>query len=118
MFTWVLKGVSQHGGRGGEPEMLSKMILGESFNSARYHRNERLNELLEKQLAETDREARRELVFTIQEVYAREMPAVTLYHPTWYWAHDGQVDLGYTPGGLALGIPIPLNKLSFVERTQ
>jgi peptide/nickel transport system substrate-binding protein len=107
--------LSGHGGLGGDPEILSKMITGESFNSARYRKNEDLVALLRKQLRQTDRNKRRQTVFRVQEIYAEEVPAVTLYHPTWYWAHDGSADLYYTPGGVALGIPIPLNKWSFVR---
>ena len=107
--------LSGHGGLGGDPEILSRMITGGSFNSARYRSNEDLVALLRKQLRQMDRERRRQTVFRIQRIYAEEVPAVTLYHPTWYWAHDGTADLYYTPGGVALGIPIPLNKWSFVE---
>ena len=32
-----------------------------------------------------------------------------------YWVHDGKVDMYYTKQGVANGIPIALNKLSFVK---
>jgi len=51
----------------------------------------------------------------IQKIYAEELPALTLYYPKWYWGHDGSVDIYYTMGGIARGIPIPLNKLAFME---
>ena len=60
-------------------------------------------------------EERRRTVFRIQEIYAEELPAITLYHPKWYWAHDGTVDIRYVKGGLASGIPIPLDKLAFMR---
>jgi peptide/nickel transport system substrate-binding protein len=62
-----------------------------------------------------DPEARLELVQQAQDIYAKELPALTLYHPDWYWAHDGSVDLYYTYEGVASGIPIPLNKMAFME---
>ncbi|MFW6456776.1 MAG: ABC transporter substrate-binding protein [Planctomycetota bacterium] len=107
--------ISGHGGLGGDPEILNKMILGDSFNSARYRRDRELKDLLKKQIGATDPKTRRTLVSRIQRLYARKVPAITLYHPTWYWAHDGRVSLHRTPGGLAQGIPIPLNKLLFVR---
>ncbi len=106
--------LSGHGGLGGDPEILSKMITGNSFNSARYRKNEELMKLVRRQTRQMNRSERRKTVFRTQKIYAREVPAITLYHPTWYWAHDGSVDLSYTPGGVALGIPIPLNKWSFL----
>jgi peptide/nickel transport system substrate-binding protein len=104
-------------GHGGlyEPSILKRVIMDEGFNSARYTSNETLNQLLEAQLTEMDASKRKDLVFQIQEVYAQDLPALTLYYPKWYWAHDGTVNLFYTKDGIASGIPIPLNRLSFVE---
>jgi len=98
-----------------EPSILKRVIMGEGFNSTRYTSNEKLSQLLQAQLSEMDAEKRKELVFQIQEIYAEDLPALTLYYPKWYWAHDGNVNLFYTKDGLASGIPIPLNRLSFVK---
>ncbi len=104
-------------GHGGlyEPSILNRIIVGEGFNSARYHSNEVLNQLLKAQLTEMDAEERKELVWHIQEIYAEDLPALTLYYPDWYWAHDGSIPLYYTMDGMASGIPIPLNRMSFVK---
>jgi peptide/nickel transport system substrate-binding protein len=103
-------------GHGGiyEPSILTKVITGPSFNSARYTANPTLSQLLEDQLAEMDPEARLEMVKEIQELYAEDVPALTLYYPDSYWAHDGQVNMFYTAGGVASGIPIAINKMAFV----
>jgi len=104
-------------GHGGlyEPSVLHTVIVEEGFNSARYHSNETLNQLLEDQLSEMDAGERKELVWQIQEIYAEDLPALTLYYPNSYWAHDGSVSLYYTMDGIASGIPVPLNRLAFVE---
>jgi len=104
-------------GHGGlyEASILNKVITGKGFNSARYTENAALNQLLVAQLAEMDHTQREALVDQIQEVYADEVPALTLYYPDSYWAHEGTVRLFYTQGGIASGIPIPLNKLCFIE---
>jgi peptide/nickel transport system substrate-binding protein len=104
-------------GHGGlyEPSILYTVILGEGFNSARYHSNETLNQLIEAQLSEMDAEVRKGQVWQIQEIYAEDLPALTLYYPDSYWAHDGSVSLYYTMDGMASGIPIPLNRMSFVK---
>jgi peptide/nickel transport system substrate-binding protein len=107
--------VSGHGGLGGDPEALNRSVIGKGFNSARYFQNEELVGLLKKQLQQIDPEERKQTVYRIQDIYVRELPAIALYHPKWYWSHDGTVDIYYADGGLALGIPIPLNKLSFLE---
>ena len=104
-------------GHGGlyEPSILPKVITAKGFNSARYTDNEELNELLEAQMHEMDPEARLALVRQAEALYAEDMPAITLYHPDWYWAHDGSVGWYYTDGGVGSGIPIPLNKMALLE---
>ncbi|MDY6917932.1 MAG: ABC transporter substrate-binding protein [Chloroflexota bacterium] len=103
-------------GHGGlyEPSILPRVITADGFNSARYTENETLNQLLEDQAHEMDPEQRLQIVQEIQAVYAEEVPALTLYYPDWYWARDGTVELFYTEGGVASGIPIPLNKVAFL----
>jgi len=104
-------------GHGGlyEPSILKRVIMDEGFNSARYTSNETLNQLLKAQLSEMNAEKRKDLVFQIQELYAEELPALTLYYPKWYWAHDSTVKLFYTKDGIASGVPIPLNRIAFVK---
>ncbi|KKM09604.1 ABC transporter substrate-binding protein [Clostridiales bacterium PH28_bin88] len=109
--------LSGHGGLGGDPQQsLNQSILGQGFNSARYEGSELLNGLLQSQLREMDEDKRRELVAGVQEHYAREMPAIPLYYPTWYWVHDGSVPLYYTTGGVGSGVPVPVNKMAFLKR--
>ncbi|MDH7577043.1 MAG: ABC transporter substrate-binding protein [Bacillota bacterium] len=107
--------LSGHGGIGGDPEILSKVIIGQGFNSARFVENKHLVDLLKKQQQATDGKERKKIVGEIQKVYAGEVPALPIYYPTWYLAHDGQVELFYTWQGIASGVPIALNKAAFVK---
>jgi peptide/nickel transport system substrate-binding protein len=106
--------LSGHGGLGADPDYLRRMTLEETLNSARYTDNDRLAALLEDQRRETDEETRRGMISEAQELYAEDLPALTLYYPRWYWAHNGEVDLYFTRGGIATGVPIPLNRMAFV----
>jgi peptide/nickel transport system substrate-binding protein len=105
-------------GHGGlfDPSFLQRMILGDGFNSARYDADASLDRLLNAQLTEMDSARRKDMVFRIQELYAEDLPALTLYYPKSYWAHDGRLPLYYTMDGIAIGVPIPLNRMSFVEQ--
>ncbi|BAF59669.1 MAG: ABC transporter substrate-binding protein [Pelotomaculum sp.] len=107
--------LSGHGGLGGDPEFLNKVIAGKGFLSARYQENEELNQMLKQQLSLMDKERRKELVAKIQEIYAEEMPCMPLYYPNWYYAHDGKVNLYSTFQGIGSGVPMPVNKMSFVK---
>jgi len=113
--------ISGHGGILGDPKILNEMISSEysagSVNSARFDANQELNKLLEAQMAEMHPEKRRELVYKIQEVYAEELPAISLYYPDTMSAYNPKkgVEWFYTPGGVSKGIPIPQNKMSLIK---
>ncbi len=107
--------INLHGGLGGDPQNLNKFISADDFNSARYYENKVLNELLARQVTIMDRFERQEVVAEIQKIYSEELPDIALYYPDAPYAHDGKVDLFFTPGGIAIGVPIPLNRLSFVS---
>ena len=104
-------------GHGGlyEPSFLQRSILGEGFNSARYSTNAELTQLLNAQLTEMDTAKRKDMVLQIQQLYAEDVPALTLYYPKSYWAHDGSITLYYTMDGISIGVPIPLNRMCFVQ---
>ena len=108
--------LSGHGGLGGDPVQINRAILGKGFNSARYEANEELLGLLKKHVSIMGASERLKVVQQVQELYAEEMPALTLYYPKWYFAHDGKVDQFYTLGGVALGVPVAVNRTAFVKK--
>ncbi len=104
-------------GHGGifEASILQRVIIGSGFNSARYTANEELTSLCKQQLTEMDPAVRKDMVYHIQELYAEDMPALTLYYPTSYWAFNPELELHYTMDGVAIGVPIALNRMDFVR---
>jgi peptide/nickel transport system substrate-binding protein len=107
--------LSGHGGLGGDPAILNKVILDQkSFNSARYDEDSKLNDLLEKQTTEMDPAKRKELVDQAQELIAEDLSALPLYYTDSYWASNDKVSYYYTYGGVGSGVPIALNKMIFV----
>ncbi|BBB89645.1 MAG TPA: ABC transporter substrate-binding protein [Methylomusa anaerophila] len=111
-FELALNG---HGGLGADPDYLTKNIIGKGFNSARFQANETLAALLSKQVAVMDIIARRQLIDQVQAAYASEVPALPLYYPTWYYAYNPKTTLFFTKQGIGSGVPMPLNKLSFIK---
>jgi peptide/nickel transport system substrate-binding protein len=105
-------------GHGGlyEPSFLYDCVLEDDFNSARYSTNTELTRLIQEQLTEMNTAERKEMVLQIQELYAEDMPALTLCYPKSHWAHDGSLTLYYTMDGIASGVPIPLNRMCFVQQ--
>jgi peptide/nickel transport system substrate-binding protein len=113
--------VSGHGGVSGDPRILNEMISSKygagSVNSARYDADPELNRLMEAQMTEMDEGRRKEIVFKIQEVYAEELPAISLYYPDSMAAYNPDKGIAwyYTPGGISKGIPIPQNKMALMK---
>lgn len=114
--------ISGHGGIGGDPKILYEKVIQvpgtkASPNTARYNKSEELNSLLDDLMHEMDPIKRQEAVFEAQNVYARELPAISLYYPTWYYAYnpDAGVEWFYTIGGVSKGIPIPQNKIATIR---
>lgn len=108
--------LNSHGGMGADPEMLKRFIgEGYTFNSARYSADQKLNDLLSQEVSEMDPNRREELVDEVQVLFAQDLPALPLYYADSYWANDGKIDMYYTKQGVANGIPIAQNKLSFVK---
>jgi len=107
--------LSGHGGLGGDPAILNKVILDQSgFNSARYNKSADLYDVLEAQLEDMDLDARADLVNQAQELIAEELPALPMYYTDSFWAFNDKIDYYYTFGGVASGVPIALNKMIFV----
>ncbi len=112
--------ISGHGGLLGDARILNRMILPKvtgSVNSARFGANEELIKMLEAQVAEMDISARKAIVFKVQEIYADEVPAISLYYPASMAAYNPKKGIRwyYTKGGISLGIPIAQNKMSLVK---
>lgn len=107
-------------GHGGlyDPGILPKVTTDIGFNSSQYTCNKQLNRLLEEQFHEMDPVKRMEIVKAAQAVYADDLPAITLYYPDWYFVHDGSLSLYHTKGGVASGIPSPLNKMAFAANSK
>ena len=113
--------ISGHGGIGGDPKILYEKVIQvpgskASPNTARYDKSEELNSLLDDLMHEMDPVKRQEAVYEAQNIYARELPAISLYYPTLYYAYnpDAGVEWFYTLGGIAKGIPIPQNKMAMI----
>lgn len=107
--------LSGHGGIGGDPQVLVRMITGDNFLSARWKANAELTQVLAEQTAAIDPDERRQLILEAQRLYAADLPALPLYYPTWYYAHNDRVRPFFTFQGVANGIPQPFNKLQFIE---
>ena len=112
--------ISGHGGLLGDARILNRMINPKftgSVNSARFGANKKLLKLLKAQIAEMETAKRKALVQKIQDIYANEVPAISLYYPASMAAYNPKKGIKwyYTRGGISLGIPIAQNKMSLIK---
>lgn len=107
--------ISGSGGLCGDPEFFHKAVVSNAPWSARYSKNKNIISLFDQQVKEMDKAKRKNLVEQIQDLYARDVPSIPLYYSNSYYVHDNKVNLYFTIEGIAIGIPIPMNKMSFVK---
>lgn len=112
--------ISGHGALMGDPRVLNLMIDPEasnSVNSVRFASNAELLRLLKDQITEMDTKRRKAIVYKIQEIYADELPAISLYYPVSMAAYNPKkgIEWYYTKGGISIGIPIAQNKMSLLD---
>jgi peptide/nickel transport system substrate-binding protein len=112
--------LTSHIGVGGDPDYLRRWYTGEETNAfaqGSVFNNAEFATLADEQAASTDPEARRAILFRMQEILAEDLPTIVLYHRRFYWVYHPDV---FTPietwGGLMNGIPFPNNKLALIER--
>jgi peptide/nickel transport system substrate-binding protein len=112
--------ITGHIGVSGDPDFLRRWFTGTEYNefAARGSvlKNEKFQELAQKQLTLSDFNKRKEVVDQIQEVLADEIPTLPIYHRPFYWAYNPSKFDGWfnTWGGIANGIPLWENKAAFL----
>jgi len=102
-------------GSNGDPESMTRQMVGTAPFSDAFRRRDDLVDLLARQVATISADERRNLLDRAQAIYADELPAFYLYSPLWATAANSKLRPWFTPGGFAFGIPLPLNKLMFVQ---
>jgi len=103
------------GGLGCDPEAFSRLLTREIFFGARWQGGEDWKEAVGKSRTEMDPTLRRNWVYQVQELAARDLPFLPLYYPRSYWAFNDKARLWYTFQGVGNGAPIPQNKLIFIQ---
>jgi peptide/nickel transport system substrate-binding protein len=108
--------LSGHGGLGGDPKIIADVTQGRFAAEflGGYRPPAPLGRLLEEQLYTLDENRRKYMVARIQELLAEDLPALPLFYPTQYMAHDGSIPWFFTQGGIAKGIPIYFNKIALL----
>lgn len=99
----------------GDPQNYANLVISSTPYGDRFRKNKQLVRLLEKQNRVVDTTERKIMVQQAQQIYANELPAYQLYTPIWFTAANQRADIWYTPGGIGHGVPLPLNKLIFVQ---
>lgn len=103
--------INGHGGIANPAILRTPTWPAESYSNDEYDR------FYQQQASTVDEEARRELVWQLQEIIAEDLPVLTLWHPKMWTVYDAsKLDTWfYTKGGVSFGIPISMNRLIFLQ---
>ncbi|WP_421902114.1 ABC transporter substrate-binding protein [Maridesulfovibrio sp.] len=99
----------------GDPQNYANVVIGNSPYGDRFNSNAELARILEVQAETVSDDDRLAMVKEAQKIYASELPAYQLYTPVWYAAANVRARVWFTEGGIGHGVPLPLNKLIFLE---
>lgn len=96
----------------GDPDRFRLMISGQQQRSDAYEGNQRLLRLLQEQVQTLDVQQREALLDRAEVLYNQDLPSYPLINPINFVAYRAQkLSPQFTQGGLAIGIPLALNKL-------
>jgi len=112
-FDLALNG---HGGVAGDPDLLREWFLTPMGNNG-FWQEKGFIQLAKKQKSLMDPAQRKLIIFQLQKIIADQIPVLILYYPRIYLVYNPKVfdRWFYTQGGIAIGIPTPLNKLAFLR---
>jgi len=111
--------ISGHGGLGGDPSAIMGFgALKEGAWSAQAPASPEFREAAMAMQRAVDPEERMRLACRMQQLYAEELPALPLYYTVSLIAYRPEVFRGWfftAEGGIAIGVPMVLNKVAFIR---
>jgi len=96
----------------GDPDRFRTLLTGRHARGDQYLGNPRLLELLEALRYQTDPAQREATMFQAEQLYNGDLPSLPLVNPINFAAQRPGTGAAFTVDGIAMGIPLPLNKLA------
>ncbi len=96
----------------GDPDRFRTMLGGTQGRGDRYQANADLLQLLEQLRYQIDPAQREAMLMQAERLYNADLPSLPLLNPINFAATRPGKGAAFTPNGIAMGIPLPLNKLS------
>ena len=96
----------------GDPDRFRTLLTGRHARGDQYLANTRLLELLEQLRYQTDPKQREHTLLQAERLYNADLPSLSLVNPLNFAAQKPGTGAAFTPQGIAMGIPLPLNKLA------
>lgn len=96
----------------GDPDRFRLLMTGQQQRSDHFVDNAELLRLLDEQVRTVDPEAREALLAQAERIYNQELPSYPLINPLSFAAYRAaKLTPEFTQGGIAMGVPLPLNKM-------
>ncbi|MFB1011903.1 MAG: ABC transporter substrate-binding protein [Thiopseudomonas sp.] len=101
----------------GDPDRFRLLMGGQQQRSDHFLANQELLRLLDQQMHTLDPNERNQLLLKAERLYNQELPSLPLLNPSNFAVYRAErVTPAFTKGGIAMGIPMPLNKLELFLR--
>lgn len=100
----------------GDPDVLRFGIIGNRKDGDNYFSNKKLVELLQNQAKTTDLKKRNAMLEEAMQLYAQDIPSISLVSKISLMAYDAdKIPLYFPAKGIGKGIPFALDKMLFVN---
>jgi peptide/nickel transport system substrate-binding protein len=96
----------------GNPDRFRTLLSSHQGNGDQYLMNTELIQLLEQMRHQPHLEQRESMMIQAERLYNADLPSLPLVNPINFAAQRPGSGAAFTPGGIAMGVPLPLNKLS------
>ncbi len=96
----------------GNPDRFRTLLSSNQGRGDQYLKNAELIQLLELMRYQLSSDQRESMMMHAERLYNEDLPSLPLVNPVNFAAQRPDSGAAFTPGGIAMGVPLPFNKLA------
>ncbi len=96
----------------GNPDRFRTLLSSNQGRGDQYLKNTELIQLLELMRYQLSSDQRESMMMHAERLYNEDLPSLPLVNPVNFAAQRPDSGAAFTPGGIAMGVPLPFNKLA------
>lgn len=99
----------------GNPDRFRTLLSSNQGRGDQYLKNTELIQLLELMRYQLSSDQRESMMMHAERLYNEDLPSLPLVNPVNFAAQRPDSGAAFTPGGIAMGVPLPFNKLALFK---